>query len=45
MYLVCIMNSNQLLKTGTVWTGIKLLDWVNTDPQQDILVLEENYTN
>jgi hypothetical protein len=32
-------------KRKTVWIGVKLVDWINTDPHQDILVWEENYTN
>jgi P4 family phage/plasmid primase-like protien len=32
-------------KRNTIWTGIKLIDWVNTDPQQGILIWGENYTN
>ncbi len=30
-------------KRKTVWEGIELVDWINIDPQQDILVWEENY--
>ena len=32
-------------KRNTFWIGIKLIEGINTDPQQDVLVLEETYTN
>ena len=32
-------------KRKTVWEGIALVDWINTDPEQDVLLLEGNYTN
>ena len=32
-------------KRKTIWEGIELVDWINIDPEQDVLVLEGNYTN